>query len=271
MSRESTKIKGAKTFRENYYSQEILSDKVFKIGDKVFFILYPYNQPDNFKLFSGEVVYHQANADFTIEYCVKIHTGFDKREIIKDFFHNNWFKSIKTSINKDTKGLSEHCRKFSFTEYELIEETDKYLDYGKYSTFFRNHSEKFTLFVNEAFVFDRLHVAAEYATKMTTITVCNKLKDLHDLMCSDALRLSKSKLYTISTTRFFKLARPLIVNLLNELGPEFEQFLGDDKKLLGFFNDYILNRRYRRMEFTKSRKTIIEKMSSNTRKREKDV
>jgi len=256
-----------KTFRENYYSEEILSDVVYKAGDKVFFILFPYNQPDNFKVFSGEVLYHKDNTDFTVEYAIKIHTGFDKREVLKDFFHNNWFKTI---VANDPKDLNEYTKKFSFTDYELVEETDKHFDFAKYSTFFRNHSEKFTFLVNEAFIFDKLHIAAEYATKMSTITICNKLKDLHDIMCSDSLRVSNSKIYTPSTAKFFKLARPLLIQLLEELGPEYAKFLDGDK-ISNFFDDYILNRRYRRMEFTKSRKAFTEKKSTNTRKREKDV
>ena len=244
MAKGTGKGKGLKTFRENYYSQEILTDKIFKRGDKVFFILFPYNQPDNFKVFSGEVLYHVDNADFTVEYAIKIHTGFDKREVLKDFFHNNWFKTINS---EDPKDINEYTKKFSFTDYELVEEADKYLDFAKYSTFFRNHSEKFTFVVNEAFVFDRLQIAAEYATKMSTITICNKLKDLHDIMCNDALRLTNSAMYTRSTQQFFKMARPLIINLLEELGPEYEKFLHADK-IHKFFEDYILNRRYRRME-----------------------
>ncbi len=267
MPKRTGKDNGLKTFRENYYSQEILTDKIYKKGDKVFFILFPYNQPDNFKVFSGEILYYVDNADFTVEYAIKIHTGFDRREVLKDFFHNNWFKTV---LSNDPKDLNEYTKKFSFTDYELVEETDKYFDYAKYSTFFRNHSEKFTFMVNEAFVFDKLHVAAEYATKMSTITICNKLKDLHDIMCSDSLRVTNSKIYTPSTSKFFKLARPLIIALVEELGPEYEKFLTEDK-LVQFFDDYILNRRYRRMEFTKSRKAYTEKKSKNTRKRENDV
>ena len=267
MSESAGKGKGLKTFRENYYTKEVLSDKIYKKGDKVFFILFPFNEPDNFKMFSGEVLYHVDNTDFTVEYAIQIHTGFDKREVLKDFFHNNWFKSV---TSKDPKDLNEYTRKFSFTDYELVEETDKYFDFAKYSTFFRNHSEKFTFLVNEAFVFDKLHICAEYCTKMSTITLCNKLKDLHNIMCNDALRQTNARIYTPSTSKFFKLARPLIISLIEELGHEYERFLTDDK-LQEFFDDYILNRRYRRMEFTKSRKAFTEKKSTNTRKREKDI
>ena len=100
--------------------------------------------------------------------------------------------------------------------------------------------------------------------------MCNKLLDLHNLMSNDALRQSNAKIYTPSTAKFYRLARPLIISLIEELGPEFDKFLKDDK-IIEFFNDYILNRRYRRMEFTKSRKAFTEKKSTNTRKRENDV
>jgi len=266
MPRKSNKKQKRKTFRENYFSEDILTDKIYKKGTKVFFILFPYNQPDNFKVFSGEVLYHVANKDFTNEYAVQIHTGFDKREILKDFFHNNWFKTIPV---KDPSGLTGSTKKFSFTDHELVDSTDKYFDYGKYHVFFRNHSEKFTFMVNEAFIFEKLHVAAEYATKMSVITICNKIKDLHDIMCSDMLRVSKSGTFTQTTNQFFKLIRPLLNTLVDELGPEFEKFIEEDN-VKNFLDDYILNRRYRRMEFTKSRKKVIEKISLGLRNREND-
>ena len=57
--------------------------------------------------------------------------------MIKDFFHNNWFKTAIKSHDIQNSELNEGVKMFSFIDSELVEEIeDDKFSYGKYKTFF---------------------------------------------------------------------------------------------------------------------------------------
>ena len=139
MSKSNNKDKKYKPSKQGIYSSDILRDKVYKKGDTVYFLLFSYSNPDTIKAFSGEILRHKTNADHTLEYVIRIKNAFEKREMLKDFFHNNWFKTAIKSHDIQDSVLNEGVKMFSFVESELVQEIEnKDFSYGKYKTFFKN-------------------------------------------------------------------------------------------------------------------------------------
>ena len=255
MHNSNNKNEKYKPSKQGIYSGDILRDKVYKKGDRVYFLLFSYNNPDTIKAFSGEILRHKQNADYTLEYAIRIQNAFEKRELLKDFFHNNWFKTAIKSHDIQDSELNEGSKMFSFVESELVEEIeDEKFSYGKYKTFFKNNSDKFIFWVNEAFVFDSHYDSMTYLSKMNFMSTCKYLKQLHDITVSKHNIQSASKLYIKDTTTFIKDFKPMILRIIADLGPEYEHYTKTNKGLYDFFDDYILNRPARRIEFSKSRK-----------------
>lgn len=271
MYRKTTGNGKYKKSKQGIYSADILRDKVYKKGDKVYFLLFSYNNPDTIKAFSGEILRHKVNADYTFEYVIRIQNAFEKRELLKDFFHNNWFKTAIKSHDIQDSILNEGVKMFSFIESELVEEiqNDKF-SYGKYKTFFKNNSEKFLFWVNEAFIFDSHYDSMSYLSKLNYMSLCKYLKQIHDIMVSKHLRQSASKLYTQSTQKFIQEFKPMILKIITDMGPEYEHYKKTNKSVYDFFDEYILNRTTRRNDFSKSRKAHINYYVKNDLYREKE-
>lgn len=271
MSKSDTPNKKYKPSKQGIYSADILREKVYQKGDTVYFLMFSYNNPDTIKAFSGEILRHKTNADFTVEYVIRIKNAFEKRELLKDFFHNNWFKTAIKSHDIQKTELNEGIKMFSFIEHELVEEieNDKF-SYGKYKTFFKNNADKFVFWVNEAFIFDSHLESMTYLSKINFMSICKYLKQLHDITLSKHLRQSASKVYTKTTQQFIEDFKPMILKVIDDMGPEYEHYAKTKKGLYDFFDDYILNRPARRKEFSKSRQTHVRYFVNRDLWREKE-
>lgn len=260
-----------KPSKQGIYSADILREKLYKKGDRVYFLLFSYNNPDTIKAFSGEVLRHKKNADHTVEYVLRIKNAFEKRELLKDFFHNNWFKtSVKTHDIQQTS-LNEGVNMFSFVENELVEEiVDEKFSYGKYKTFFKNNADKFIFWVNEAFIFDNHYDSMEYLSRLNFMACCKHLKQLHDIVLSKHLRQSASKIYCKHTAIFIQDFKPMILKIIDDMGPDYEHYKLTNNGLYDFFDDYILNRPARNKEFSKSRKAHVRYFVNRDLYREKE-
>ena len=258
MYNTNNKDKKYKPSKQGIYSADILREKVYKKGDKVYFLLFPYNESDTLKAFAGEIMRHKVNADHTLDYVIRITNAFEKRELLKDFFHNNWFRTAIKSHDIQDSVLNEGVKMFSFVESELVDQIeDKDFSYGKYKIFFKNQSDKFMFWVNEAFIFDSHYDSMTYLSKMNFMSTCKYLKQLHDIVVSKHVRQSASKLYTKTTQQFIQDFKPMILKVIADMGPEYEKYAKTNKEMYDFFDDYILNRQARRVEFSKSRQTHV--------------
>ena len=251
------------------YSDEILRDKIYKKGEIVYVLLFPYNNGNIYNVFQAKINYKKPNLDFTDNYCVTLTCAFDKREIIKDFFHNNWFNTAIRMDNRTPNTFLEDMHKFSFIESELVDEiTNDKLKYGEYQTFFRNNGMKFRFFVNEAFVFDDYETAMEYLAKLNVLSAAKILKDLHDITVSRSLRQSGSvHLYTKTTTDFVRKHKQLIIDLIKEMGSKYYHYC-EGQKINIFFQEYILERRIKTYEFNKWRKRRLKTYTTHDLERE---
>jgi hypothetical protein len=271
MRRKTDKRKANKSIKQGIYSSDILRDKIYQKGDKVYFHLFPYNDPDLIKIFAGEILRSTTNSDFTVEYVVRITNGFEKREALKDFFFNNFFKTAHTSISTPDSDLNESVQMFSFSETELISEIpNNKFKYGEYKTFFKNHADKFLFCVNEAFCFDTYFKAIEYQNKLAVLASCKYLKNIHDITISKHLRQGKSAIYTKTTQLFIDKHKKFILDLIHELGPNFWHFKETKEGLYKFFDDYILHRKMRKNEFNKWRKEKLKYWAQHDLDREKE-
>ncbi len=271
MSKTNNNNEKYKPNKQGIYSADILREKVYKPGDKVYFLLFSYSSPDTIKAFSGEILRHKTNADHTIEYVIRIKNAFEKRELLKDFFHNNWFKTAIKSHNIQDSVLNEGVKMFSFVESELVDEIeDEKFSYGKYKTFFKNNSDKFLFWVNESFRFDSHYESMTYLSKLSFLASCKHLKQLHDIVVSKQLKQSASKLYFENTQNFVQDFKSLILKLIDDMGPDYEHYAKTNKGIYDFFDDYILNRPARRIEFSKSRQSYVRYYVKNDLYREKE-
>lgn len=247
-----------KPSKQGIYSADILREKIYKKGDKVYFLLFSYSNPDTIKAFSGEILRHKTNADHTVEYVIRIRNAFEKRELLKDFFHNNWFKTSVKSHDIQNTAMNEGVNMFSFVDTELVEHIENEdFKYGKYKTFFKNHSDKFIFWVNEAFIFDSHYESMTYLSKLNFLAACKHLKQLHDIIVSKHLRQSASRLYCKHTSQFIQDFKPMVLKLIDDMGPDYEHFAKTSKGLYDFFEEYVLNRTIRRQEFSKSRQAHV--------------
>lgn len=271
MPKSNNNDKKYKPSKQGIYSSDILRDKVYKKGDTVYFLLFSYSNPDTIKAFSGEILRHKTNADHTLEYVIRIKNAFEKREMLKDFFHNNWFKTAIKSHDIQDSVLNEGVKMFSFVDSELVQEIEnKDFSYGKYKTFFKNQSDKFIFWVNEAFVFDRHYDSMTYLSKLNFMSACKCLKQLHDIVVSKHNVQSASKIYTNSTQKFIQENKPMILKIIDDMGPEYEHYKKTNKTVYDFFDDYILGRPARRIEFSKSRKKNVLYYTNRDLYREKE-
>ena len=260
-----------KPSKQGIYSADILREKVYKKGDKVYFLLFSYNNPDTIKAFAGEILRHKVNADHTLDYVVRITNAFEKRELLKDFFHNNWFKTAIKSHDIQDSVLNEGVKMFSFIDSELVEQIEnKDFSYGKYKIFFKNQSDKFLFWVNEAFIFDSHYESMTYLSKMNFMATCKYLKQLHDIVLSKHLRQSASKIYVKTTQQFIQDFKPMILKVIEDMGPEYEHYAKTKQGMYDFFDDYILNRPARRKEFSKSRQKHVQYFVKRDLWREKE-
>lgn len=271
MPRKTKRKKANKSPKQGIYSADVLRDKIYKKGDKVYFLLFPVNDPNFIKIFAGNIERIRNNQDFTSDYVIKITNGFEKREALKDFFYNNWFRTGHKSSDVPDNELNEFVKMFSFSETELIDEipNDKF-KYGEYKTFFKNHADKFIFYVNEAFIFDDYFTAMEYQNKLSVLAVCKYLKNIHDITVSKHLRQGKSSVYTKTTSLFVEKHKPIILDLIKELGPDYWHYNKTKAGILTFFDDYVLNRKMRKLEFNKWRREYLKKWSQHDLDREKE-
>lgn len=271
MYKSNQNSKKYKPNKQGIYSADVLREKVYKKGDRVYFLLFSYSNPDTIKAFSGEILRHKTNADHTLDYVIRIKNAFEKRELLKDFFHNNWFKTAIKSHDIQDSVLNEGVNMFSFVESELVEEIEnKDFSYGKYKTFFKNQSDKFLFWVNEAFVFDSHYDSMTYLSKLNFMSTCKYLKQMHDITVSKHLKQSASKLYIPSTSQFITNFKPMILKIIEDMGPDYEHYSKTNKGIYDFFDDYILNRPARRIEFSKSRQSKVRYFVKGDLYREKE-
>tara|TARA_R110000737_G_scaffold276763_1_gene283559 strand:+ start:106 stop:930 length:825 start_codon:yes stop_codon:yes gene_type:complete len=271
MSKNDNENKKYRPGKQGIYSADILREKMYKKGDRVYFLLFSYSNPDTIKAFSGEILRHKTNADHTIEYVIRIKNAFEKRELLKDFFHNNWFKTSVKSHDIQDSVLNEGVNMFSFVDHELVKETeDKDFSYGKYKTYFKNNSDKFIFWVNEAFIFDSHYDSMTYLSKLNFMSACKHLKQLHDIVVSKHLVQSASKLYIKNTQQFIQDFKPMVLKIIEDMGPDYEHYSKTNKGIYDFFDDYILNRPARRTEFSKSRQTFVRYYVNRDLYREKE-
>ncbi len=271
MSNKTNNKKEFKPSKQGIYSADILRDKIFQKGDKVYFLLFSYNHPDTIKAFAGEILRYKTNADHTNDYVIRITNGFEKREMLKDFFHNNWFRTAVKSHDIQDSVLNEGVNMFSYVDSEIVEETENQeFSYGKYKTYFKNQADKFIFWVNEAFIFDSHRESMTYLRKLNFLSACKYTKQLHDIFVSKHNRQSDSKIYYPSTARFLDDFKPTILKLIDEAGEGFEHYKTSSKGIYDFFDDYILNRTTRRIEFSKSRKTHLNYFVNRDLYREKE-
>jgi len=271
MYKSNKNNKKYKPSKQGIYSADILRDKVYIKGDRVYFLLFSYNNPDTIKAFSGEILRHRVNADHTLDYVIRIKNAFEKRELLKDFFHNNWFRTAIKSHDIQDSVLNEGVNMFSFVESELVEEIEnKNFSYGKYKTFFKNNSDKFIFWVNEAFIFDSHFDSMSYLSKLNFMSACKYIKQLHDIVLSKHLIQSASKIYVKTTQQFIQDFKPMILKIIADMGPEYEEYSKTKKGIYDFFDEYILNRPARRTEFSKSRKTHVRYFVNRDLWREKE-
>jgi hypothetical protein len=269
MPKKNKKREQASRYQSGLYTDELLRDKLYENGEKVFVILFPYNNSNIYQIFEAQINYRKPNLDFTDNYCVTLTCGFDKREILKDFFHNNWFN---TAINRDFRTPNEFLEdmhKFSFVDHELVEEisNDK-LKYGEYKTFFRNHAQKFRFFVNEAFIVEDYYEAMEYVAKLNLLSAAKIMKDLHDVTVSRQLRQSGScHLYTKTTTEFIKKHKRVIIDIIKEMGSKYYHYAEEDN-IYEFFEEFILDRKIKQVEFNKWRKQRLKQYAKHDLERE---
>lgn len=272
MSETNKREKRNKHIKQGIYSSDVLRDKVYKKGDKVYILLFPYNEPDLIKIFAAEIQRPRQNADFTIDYNVKITNAFDKREALKDFFHNNWFRTGHHAADIRQNSTNEGLHMFSFIETELVDEVtdNKKFKYGEYKTFFKNHAERFIFQVNEAFIFDNYFKAIEYQNKLSILAVARYLKIMHDIMISKALRQGICSIYTKTTTEFIEKFKPTILELISEMGPDYAHYKESKNKLYLFFEEYIIYRKIKLLEFNKFRKDRLKQWAQHDLDREKE-
>jgi G:T/U-mismatch repair DNA glycosylase len=270
MSKPVNKKKANKSHKQGLYSADVLRDKIYKKGDTAYILLFPYNEPDLVKIFAVEILRPRQNADFTVDYSVKITNAFDKREALKDFFHNNWFRTSHHSKDIKHSDTNEGVHMFTFLDSEMLDDvTDNTkFKYGEYKTFFKNHAEKFLFYVNEAFIFDNYFKAMEYQNKLSVLAVARYLKMMHDIMISKALRQGTSALYTKTTTQFIEDFKPVILKLLQEMGPDYRHYQESKRKLYEFFEKFIIHRKIKLIEFNKFRKLRLQKWSQHDLDRE---
>jgi hypothetical protein len=235
------------------YSSDLLSNVSFAPGESVFFLLFPYNEPDMVKIFKGEIMRSQTNIDFTLQYSIKVTDAFDKKDSILDFFHNNFFKTSLKVVDVQQTELNEGIKMFSFVDYELLEEIDENFSLNNYKTVFQNHTEKFTFLVNECFVFETYDECLKYLKMMNFLSVCKYLKRIHDIVSSKSME--SSSLYVDSGSAFIHDYKHVLVKLIHEMGEGYEHHALSTKALIEFMNYYVLNRNIRWSEFDKNRKT----------------
>lgn len=256
-------------------SKDILRDKVYKKGDTVFFLLFPLNQPDFIQLFEGEIKSSRDNVDFTKEYFISITCGFDKRQIIRDFFYQNWFKT--PYINKQV-GVPEGeyirnndwCAMLNYIEMEMFEEImdENKFSYGRYKTFFKGYTKRFTFSVNEAFVFDTIGDALAYLDLLNKLAIANMLKRMHDIYTSDSYKLWSLNKLNCSTVDFVKTQKSIIRDLIISMGKQFSSYLENDEKMVDFFRNFILQSNTKDIEVYKARKSKASKVARYFQKRE---
>ena len=56
MPRGAKKGKKHRQYKEGIYSEDVLRDKTYKKNDKVYFLLFPFSEPNNIKIFSGTIL-----------------------------------------------------------------------------------------------------------------------------------------------------------------------------------------------------------------------
>jgi hypothetical protein len=160
---------------------------------------------------------------------------------------------------------------FSFVKSELVEEiVDEKFSYGKYKTFFKNNADKFIFWVNEAFIFDSHYDSMTYLSKLNFLSACKHLKQLHDIVLSKHLRQSASKIYTKTTQQFIQDFKPMILKIIDDMGPDYDHYKNTKQGMYDFFDEYILNRPARRREFSKSRQTHVRYFVNRDLWREKE-
>jgi hypothetical protein len=240
---------------------DILRDKIWKRKDKVYFLLFPYSDPDLIQVFEGQIMSSRVNKDLTREYEIRITCGFDKRENLKNFFYRNWFKT--PNVKRDMSiyenfdlPFNDNCTMFNYIESEFSEEinNDKYFKFSNYKTFFKNYTNQFIFSVNEAFIFDELKDAYYYFNILSWYSIVTYLRKMHNVMINDLSNIAHFKIAKVSTADFVMQFKHIIVQVIRDAGKDFEHYLETDEKIVKFFRSFILLHNVKDIHNTKSKK-----------------
>lgn len=257
---------------------DLLRDKIWKKNDKVYFHLFPYNDPDFIQVFEGKILGKKINSDFTYEYAIKITCAFDKREVLRQFFYKNFFKTPTVQYHStvddyDNYNLSfnSYCNTFNYVETEIAEVImdPNVFKYSNYKTVFRNYTNQFVFIVNEVFIFDLPKDAFYYKQLHSMLSIGNYLKKLHNTMLSDNGFSTMSTFVLKDTKSFVMMFKQPIIGLIRDMGKDFSHYLENDTKITKFFRNYILLDNIRDVDYHKRSKRLVKYATKHLEKRER--
>lgn len=253
-------------------SKDLLRDKIYKNGSEKYFILFPYNNPDLMQIFKGKILMNKTNKDGLLDYVMQIINGFDKREVLRNFFYENWFRTMNDQSSYKTwiHPLNDSVQMFNYLGDDILNEItdDKEFKYGKYKTFFNTHGNKFIFYVSELFVFETFEQACLYYYKLSSLSMKRYIKNMHDISISTYSNVVTSEFYCKHTTHFVDSLKPMIIKMIKFMGPRYSHYLEDTGGIYAFFNDVVLEKTSKKVKLSKYKSANINRKTKSFKVRE---